>query len=882
MANTSQAPDLDSLYREIHGMVEQIRVMNENNACLIQLLAATNPPPRPVAPPVPDIEAPAMPVIQLLSNNVPKTLSVLQNKADKYIAAKELEEAKRRRRGKDDPKRKEPKSRRPRTPPRRPELILPPLNATIAQVLTEIKYEKFVKWPEKIKTDPRKRNKNTYCEFHQDHGQNKEAELIKRGYLRKYVADRPSPDLPKRRYGANRPTTGDIQVIHGGFGSGGCSNSSRKRHARKSNTRADEEVYNLSSAVDIPPPSPSAMTILERILIDNGSLANILFILALERMKIGLDKLHPLHTPFVGFGGNMTHPLGWIKLLVTFGTEPHQVTIWQDFIVVDCPSPYNAILGRPTLGGTRTITSTYHLKMKFPTSTVWARLGETKRKFLGFLVTKRGIEANPNQIQALITMSSPRNIREESETTFQQLKEYFVSPPLLIVPATSEELLVYLSISPATVSAVLIRKEDQIQKSVYYFSKILMGAENRYLKIKKLSYALMIAARKLPHYFQAYPISVLTNQPLKQILQQPDASGRLLKWSIKLSEFYINYEPRMAIKAQALVDFVVESTHESIPEPEATPPEMETTKEQSSDDLARWMLFVDESSNQHGCGTRLVLQTLSGDQMEYAIRIGLKTTNNKAEYEALLADLRVATELRVDSLDVFSDSQLVVNQVQGDYLAKESRMVAYLDEVKPISVPLEFLASPSIGITDTILQTEGAPTWMDEIFVYLQDGTLPQDKFQARRIQYSERESGSHQSNHHKEFEGEVRKIEERIESVIPVEIGMSSFRTSNFSKENNETELRLHLDLLDEKRERAELGQAAYKSRVTKYYNQRVKHRSFLPGHLVLRKVTLSIRELNARKLGLTWEGPYKVTKVSRPGTYQLEDMNGKALPHP
>ena len=86
-------------------------------------------------------------------------------------------------------------------------------------------------------------------------------------------------------------------------------------------------------------------------------------------MKIGLDKLHPFHTPLVGVGGNMTHPLGWIKLLVTLGTEPRQITIWQDFIVVNCPLPYNAILGRPTLGGTRATTLTYHLKMKFPTTT---------------------------------------------------------------------------------------------------------------------------------------------------------------------------------------------------------------------------------------------------------------------------------------------------------------------------------------------------------------------------------------------------------------------------------------------------------------------------------------------------------------------------------
>ena len=75
--------------------------------------------------------------------------------------------------------------------------------------------------------------------------------------------------------------------------------------------------------------------------------------------------------------------------------------------------------------------------------------------------------------------------------------------------------------------------------------------------------------------------------------------------------------------------------------------------------------------------------------MEYAIRIGFKVTNNEAEYEALFAVLRVALELGAESLDTFSDSQLVVNQVQGDYLAKDLQMVAYVDEVENMSMKIK-------------------------------------------------------------------------------------------------------------------------------------------------------------------------------------------------
>ena len=81
----------------------------------------------------------------------------------------------------------------------------------------------------------------------------------------------------------------------------------------------------------------------QRILIDNGSSVNILFILAFNKMKIGRDKLHPFHRPLVEFGGGSIHHLGQVKLPLTLGIEPHQTMIWQDFIVIDCLSPSNTI-----------------------------------------------------------------------------------------------------------------------------------------------------------------------------------------------------------------------------------------------------------------------------------------------------------------------------------------------------------------------------------------------------------------------------------------------------------------------------------------------------------------------------------------------------------
>ncbi|GFZ01056.1 hypothetical protein Acr_14g0006910 [Actinidia rufa] len=200
--------------------------------------------------------------------------------------------------------------------------------------------------------------------------------------------------------------------------------------------------------------------------------------------------------------------------------------------------------------------------------------------------------------------------------------------------------------------------------------------------------------------------SETTFQQLKEYLSSPS----LFIVPTTGEELFV---PRMAIKAQALADFVVESTHETALEPEVTPPEVKTPKEQSSyEDLTRWMF---------------------------------KATNNESEYEALLVGFRVAAELGVDSLDVFSDSQLVVNQVQRDYLAKDTVMVAYLNEVKIISkkirdfkirqipraenkkadalanlasafdfisdrcIPLEFLTNPSIEVAKSVFQAKAGP-----------------------------------------------------------------------------------------------------------------------------------------------------------------------------
>ena len=102
-----------------------------------------------------------------------------------------------------------------------------------------------------------------------------------------------------------------------------------------------------------------------RVLVDNRSSADILYYLAFQQIRIGRERLIPTSAPLVGFGGKRVNPLGAVTLPVTVGDYPQQITKDIMFLVVDCSSTYNTILGRPTLNSWKAVTSTYHLMIKF-------------------------------------------------------------------------------------------------------------------------------------------------------------------------------------------------------------------------------------------------------------------------------------------------------------------------------------------------------------------------------------------------------------------------------------------------------------------------------------------------------------------------------------
>ncbi|XP_076910539.1 uncharacterized protein LOC143568216 [Bidens hawaiensis] len=161
------------------------------------------------------------------------------------------------------------------------------------------------------------------------------------------------------------------------------------------------------------------------------------------------------------------------------------------------------------------------------------------------------------------------------------------------------------------------------------------------------------------------------------MLSKPKLSGRIAKWAIELGEHAIEYKPRPAIKCQVLADFIAEVPQEK---EEECKREIEPPVDQRKDEV--WKLFTDGASNDEGASAGLKITNPKGQHITYAIRLEFKSTNNEAEYEALLAGLRIARNLGARNLEAHVDSMLVANQIEGSYDAKDDKMASYLAQAK--------------------------------------------------------------------------------------------------------------------------------------------------------------------------------------------------------
>ncbi|GAU44606.1 hypothetical protein TSUD_240980 [Trifolium subterraneum] len=412
-------------------------------------------------------------------------------------------------------------------------------------------------------------------------------------------------------------------------------------------------------------------------------------------------------------------------------------------------------------------------------------------KFLGFMLTSRGIEVNPEKCQAIISMRSPTSLKEvqqltgriaalsrflscagekafhffstlksgerfvwssQCEEAFQSLKEFLSSPPILTRPQAESPLLLYLVVSERALSSSLVQEINGEEKPIYFVSRVFQGAEIRYQKIEKLALAVVITARRLRLYFQSHQIIVKTDHPIKHMLKKPDLAGRMVAWAIELSEYDISFVPRGNIKSQVLADFILESSSP-----------LEETTEQP------WTLSVDGASNLRESGVGVVLEGPDGVMIEQSLCFAFKASNNQAEHEALIAEMRLEKEMGVANLEAKSDSQLVTSQVSGDFQAKDPHLIKYLEQVKRLSknfatfdlvyvpreqnaradllsklastkkprnnrtVIQETISKPITGDQETFVIIE-REDWRNSIIQYLQHGEEPEGKEEAAKL----------------------------------------------------------------------------------------------------------------------------------------------------
>jgi hypothetical protein len=313
--------------------------------------------------------------------------------------------------------------------------------------------------------------------------------------------------------------------------------------------------------------------------------------------------------------------------------------------------------------------------------------GVPRGMLLGFIVSERGIKANPEKIASITNMGPIKDLKgvqrvmgclaalsrfisrlgekglplyrllrkserftwtPEAEEVLGNLKALLTNAPILVPPAAGEALLIYVAATTQVVSAAIVveRREEGhallVQRPVYFISEVLSETKIRYPQIQKLLYAVILTRRKLRHYFESHSVTVVSSFPLGEIIQCREASGRIAKWAVELMGETISFAPRKAIKSQALADFLAEWVDTQLP---TAPIQAEL-----------WTMYFNGSLMKTGAGAGLLFISPLEKHVRYVIRLHFLASNNVAEYEALVNGLCIAVELGVRRLDARGDS----------------------------------------------------------------------------------------------------------------------------------------------------------------------------------------------------------------------------------
>ncbi|KAK1648025.1 hypothetical protein QYE76_065830 [Lolium multiflorum] len=378
-------------------------------------------------------------------------------------------------------------------------------------------------------------------------------------------------------------------------------------------------------------------------------------------------------------------------------------------------------------------------------------------KLLGFIVSNRGIEVNPEKIKAILCIKRPTCLKdvqrltgcvaaisrfvsrlgekalplykllkktdkfvwdEAADAALQGLKEILTSPPILAAPGESEPMLLYLAATNRVISLVIVveRQEEGheygVQRPVYYISEVLTESKQRYPHFQKLAYGVFLGSRKLRHYFQEHPVTVVSKAPLSTILNNADATGRTAKWGIELSAFDITYKARTAVKSQVLADFVADWTEA----PDASlEPEPET-----------WVMHFDGSKQHQGSGAGVTLKSPTGEELQYVLQIHFEATNNMAEDEVdEIAKCFLGYEVKYVRRDDNTAADMLSKLGSG---RKPIPPGIFLEHLRIPSVKGANPENPEVAVSPAKEVMAIIPAWTQPFLDYLIDQKLPEDE----------------------------------------------------------------------------------------------------------------------------------------------------------
>ena len=356
--------------------------------------------------------------------------------------------------------------------------------------------------------------------------------------------------------------------------------------------------------------------------------------------------------------------------------------------------------------------------------------GVSSGKLLGFIVSQRGIEVDPDKIKAIQEMQPPKNqteIRgflgrlnyigrfisqltatceplfkllrkdqpydwtEDCQMAFNKVKEYLQNPPVLVPPVKGRPLLLYVTVQENSMGALLAQHDEtgKKERAIYYLSKKFNDCEVKYSSIEKTCCAVAWAVQRLRHYLINYTTWLLSRiDPIKYIFERPYLTSRIARWQALLSQYDIVYMTQKAVKGSAIADLLADHPRDDY-EPASTefPDEdiLATYKEEGNMlDDEMWVMKFDGASNRLGKGVGAVLISPEEKQYPVAAKLRFKCTNNVAEYEACALGLKLALDMKVKNLTVYGDSDLIIRQMQDRWNTRDPKLVPYNEYLKAL------------------------------------------------------------------------------------------------------------------------------------------------------------------------------------------------------